>query len=341
MSRTITALFDSRADADAAKNRLNAADIDISGLTVADQSTQGYSATDYSTSENKGMWASIKGAFLPDEDRHHYEEGVRRGGFLLSGEVDDDEADEAVRILDDASSVDIEGRASDWKSKGWDYQAPVAAAATGTAHGATPKTGMTDRAMSTDGEQRIPIVEETLKVGKREINRGGVRVRSYVTETPVREDITLRDETVSVDRRKVDLPLSAADGDAFRERTIEMTETAEEAVVSKDARVVEEVVVRKDVGSRTETVSDTVRRTDVEIDKDADLDGSLRSTSSAYRDGADKTTGGTVAGLANEAVGNVKQGLGSLTGNDSLKDSGAAQERKGEGQQGEQGKKGY
>lgn len=326
MSRTITALFDSRADADAAKNRLNAADIDISGLTVADQSSQGYSATDYSTSENKGLWASIKGAFLPDEDRHHYEEGVRRGGFLLSGEVDDDEADEAVRILDDASSVDIERRASDWKSKGWDYKAPAAAAATGAAYGATPKTGMTDRTMSTDGEQRIPIVEETLKVGTREINRGGVRVRSYVTETPVSEDITLRDETVSVDRRKVDLPLSAADGDAFRERTIEMTETAEEAVIAKDARVVEEVVVRKDVDNRTETVSDTVRRTEVDIDDTAGETRKGYATDAGYDANAtdrDVSLGDKVAGLA-------KEGTGKVTGNEDL-------ERRGEAQQGKTG----
>jgi len=184
-------------------------------------------------------------------------------------------------------------------------------------------------------EQVIPIVEEQLTVGKREVNRGGVRVRSYVVETPVSEQVTLRDENVSVERHAVDQPLSAADGDAFRERTIEMTETAEEAVVSKTARVVEEVVIRKDVGTRTEVVNDTVRRTDVEVDDNADTEGTHsfgdRAGSTAER--KVDNAGSTVAGVTNEAIGNVKQGLGSITGSDSLKQSGLEQEHKGEVQQ--------
>ena len=262
-----------RSDAEAAKSRLQEASVDVSGLSIADQSTQGYNAAGYSSHEDKGIWASIKGAFLPDEDRHHYEEGVRRGGYLLSGEVDDDDAEEAVRILDNANSVDIDGRANDWRASGWDYSAPTAAgASTGTATGLTGERGFGDAG----NEQSIPIVEESLRVGKREVDRGGVRVRSYVVETPVSEQVSLREENVSVERRRVDQPLSAADGDAFRERTIEMTETAEEAVVAKDARVVEEVVVRKDVDNRTETVNDTVRRTEVEVD---DVAGAARGAS--------------------------------------------------------------
>ena len=309
MSRTITALFDSRDDAEAGKNRLQAANIDISGLAVADQSTAGYRAEGYSTHENKGLWASIKGAFLPDEDRHHYEEGVRRGGYLLSGEIADDHADEAVRILDEANSVDIEGRASDWRSSGWDYT-PPAASGEQRAYGADA------------GEQSIPIVEEQLRVGKREVDRGGVRVRSYVVETPVSEQVNLREENVSVERRAVDKPLDAADGDAFRERTIEMTETAEEAVVAKDARIVEEVVVRKDVDNRTETVNDTVRRTEVDIDDTAGETRTGYADDAGYDANArdDVSLGDKVAGLA-------KEGAGKLTGNDEL-------ERRGEAQQG-------
>ena len=231
----------------------------------------------------------MKGAFLPDEDRHHYEEGVRRGGYLLSGEVDADDADEAVRLLDDANPVDIEGRANDWRSSGWDYSTSSAAA------GATP--GLSgDRAYGSAGnEQSIPIVEESLRVGKREVDRGGVRVRSYVVETPVSEQVNLREENVSVERRRVDQPLSAADGDAFRERTIEMTETAEEAVVSKDARVVEEVVVRKDVDNHTETVNDTVRRTEVDIDDAARTAGTTTSDRGLGTSGYGSSTSDTRA----------------------------------------------
>jgi uncharacterized protein (TIGR02271 family) len=86
-----------------------------------------------------------------------------------------------------------------------------------------------------------------------------------VVETPVQEQVMLRKEDVQVERRPVDRPMAAGD-DAFRERTIEATETSEEAVVSKEARVTEEVVVRKTAEERTETVRDTVRRTEVEVE---------------------------------------------------------------------------
>jgi uncharacterized protein (TIGR02271 family) len=111
----------------------------------------------------------------------------------------------------------------------------------------------------------IPVTEEQLQVGKRTVQRGGVRVRTYVVETPVEEPVRLRDETVRVERRAIhpDRPASEAD---FQERTVEVTETDEEAVVAKSARVTEEVVISKDVQERTEPVRETVRRTEVEVD---------------------------------------------------------------------------
>jgi uncharacterized protein (TIGR02271 family) len=114
----------------------------------------------------------------------------------------------------------------------------------------------------------IPLVEERLRVGKREVAQGRVRVRTYVVETPVQEQVTLREEHVEVERRPVDRPLTDADRVDFKDRTIEATETSEEAVIGKEARVREEVVVRKEAGERTQTVSDTVRRTEVEVEDD-------------------------------------------------------------------------
>ena len=115
------------------------------------------------------------------------------------------------------------------------------------------------------GRRRVPSFEERLSVGKRETAHGRVRIRSYVVETPVQEQVALREEHVSIERRPVAPPVAAGD-DAFRERTIEATETGEEAVVGKEVRVTEEVVVRKTAEERTETVSDTVRRTEVEVE---------------------------------------------------------------------------
>lgn len=121
-------------------------------------------------------------------------------------------------------------------------------------------------ALDSGREAVIPVVEEELKVGKREVETGGVRVETTVTETPVEEQVRLHEEQVKVERRPAN---RAATGDdlAFKEGTLELRETAEEAVVAKRARVIEEVVIGKEGRDHTETVRDKVRKTDVEVDR--------------------------------------------------------------------------
>jgi uncharacterized protein (TIGR02271 family) len=123
-----------------------------------------------------------------------------------------------------------------------------------------------DLARETGTTRAIPVVEEELKVGKREVQRGGVRVFSRVVETPVNESVNLREEHVSVERRPVNQPISTADATAFKEQSIELRESAEEAVVQKSARVVEEVLVGKEVTQRQQNISDTVRHTEVQVE---------------------------------------------------------------------------
>ena len=120
---------------------------------------------------------------------------------------------------------------------------------------------------TSEKEEVIPVVEERLNIGKREVERGGARIRSYDVEQPEQEQVNLREERVSVERRPVNQPVSGDASHLLQEREIEVTETAEQPVVNKEAVVREEVAVRKDTEQRTETVSDTVRRTEVEVDK--------------------------------------------------------------------------
>jgi uncharacterized protein (TIGR02271 family) len=126
----------------------------------------------------------------------------------------------------------------------------------------------------------IPVVQEQLKVGKREVQRGGVRVFSRIVETPVDQSIGLREEHVNIERHAVDQPVSPADATAFREQTIELRETAEEAVVEKSARVVEEVVVNKEVSEHEEKIHGTVRHTEVEVEQ---LGGAALDDDSYFR----------------------------------------------------------
>jgi uncharacterized protein (TIGR02271 family) len=117
-----------------------------------------------------------------------------------------------------------------------------------------------------DEEHSIPVVEEELAVGKRTVETGGVRVSKEVTMQPVEENVSLHEERVTVERRPVNREVQPGDMNAFENSTIEMREMAEEAVVEKRARVVEEVVVGKEAHERTEHISDTVRRTDVRVE---------------------------------------------------------------------------
>lgn len=207
-----------------------------------------------------GLIGGLSNAGVSEEDAHLYEEGVRRGGVLLSLRTTDDKTDEAADILDRNGAKNIDEKSREWEKAGW--KSGYSAARTSTT------TGSKDTA---PGDRKIPVVEERLNVGKREVSKRGVRVYSNVTNRPVEENIDLRDEKIHVERRPADRPATEKDFAAFKEGTIELTEVREEPVVSKTARVVEEVVVGKEVDHHTETVRDNVRRTDVKVENTGDL----------------------------------------------------------------------
>jgi uncharacterized protein (TIGR02271 family) len=253
MSRTVTALYDTKAEAEAARQRLSSA-VNVEHVKVID-----HAASQSGGLDRYGM---------SHEDRHAYGEGLRRGGALLCAEVDGDEdTNKIVRVLEETSGVDLEERQRSWQSDGW---SPYSGAGAQTEQAAADRTAPSGSSPGAVQEERIPLVKEELRVGKREVERGGVRVRTYVCETPVREQVTLREEHVSVERRPVAQDGTATTGtvtgDMLQERTIEMTETAEQAVVQKVANVTEEVVLTKTAQERTEQVEDTVRETKVEVD---------------------------------------------------------------------------
>ncbi len=123
-------------------------------------------------------------------------------------------------------------------------------------------------------EDTVQVVEEELSVGKRKFATGGVRVTTSVSERPVKKTVTLREEHVGAERRSADRVLSAKEAEAaFEEKTVEMMGTSEEAEVRKEARVVGEVALTKETKGRQQTVKDTVRHTDVEVEK---IEGSSR-----------------------------------------------------------------
>jgi len=230
-----------------------------------------------------GLLGALVDLGVPQESAEAYAESVRRGNVLVTAQVEDNRADEARRIMQRKGLLDIDQQAQEWRSSGWkgfDTTATPAVAPANDVRKSSPagngaaKTTTMASGKAADGS--FQVVEEELQVGKRAVETGGVRVTSNVREVPVEEEVRLRQEHVEVERRPVDRPATAADLNAFQEGTIEVRETQEQAVVSKEARVVEEVRVRKNVEERTEKVQDTVRRTEVDVQPIA---GSGRSSS--------------------------------------------------------------
>jgi uncharacterized protein (TIGR02271 family) len=289
MTQNITAYFDTRTEAQNAIDKLAQIGITSANIRIADSTTTTSRGT--TATEDKGFFEAI-GDFLmgdDEDDRHTYAEGVRRGGTVLNVTAPDGRFEEIADILEGEGAADIDERAQTWRSEGWAGTSATGSSAyssgsvadtsvvstgigstTGTSYAATSgATGYSERDTlgtdaSRDRDGTIEVVQENLRVGKRDVSHGRVKVRSYIVEENVSEDVNLRSENVEISRRAVDRPVGAVD--AFAERTIELEETAEEAVISKEARVVEEIDLKRNVRDRTETVSDTVRHTEVDIE---------------------------------------------------------------------------
>jgi uncharacterized protein (TIGR02271 family) len=200
-----------------------------------------------------GIIGALTDLGVPEEDAHYYAEGVRRGGVLVTVATDDATADRAAEIMRRHGAVDIDERAQQWRTTGWKKFDEKA-------------TPYTSDQITNERDKVIPVVEEDVKIGKRNVQKGRVRVYSYVTERPVEKKVRLHEEHAEVNRRTVDRPAEEADLRAA-DTSFEVRETAEEPVISKESRVVEEVSIGKEATERVETVRDTERRTDVKVER--------------------------------------------------------------------------
>lgn len=304
MENTVVGVYDSYAQAQNAMNELLSAGFSRSDVQLSPESdTTGSTTTTTHSESGSGIGNFFRSLFGMEEHREHgdvYSEAVRRGSCVLTvNAASDDLLDRATQIMNRYDPVDIDERTSNWKNQGWsgyDAAAPVYTSQeiedersrygsrTDTLAGSTQNLSDTT---STTGETRIPIVEEQLAVGKRAVQSGGVRIFKRVRETPVNESVTLRQEHVHVERHAVNQPATEADLAAFKEGSVELREMSEEAVVGKSARVVEEVVIGKDVTQEKQTITDTVRRTEVEVQQLGAGDVSRTGTTAYSGTGAD------------------------------------------------------
>lgn len=274
----VTAFFDDRNSAEQAVGRLVEIGLPQSRVGIVREESGDSHAQYADGREEKGFWASVAEMFSTSE-QNTYSEGLRRGGYLVTAELSDaSQEDRITKILSEAGAVDIDEKSAGWRAQGWNGDNATAASGRSTANSmmGTPGTGARDSADSKQSGQTeedvIPLAAEELRVGKRETGGRRVRVHTRVVEKPVEEQVTLREEHVNVDRRpasSMSMKQGATD-ELFQERSVEVQAMREEAVVSKEAHVTEEVVVGKSAGERTETVRDSVRHTEVDIDNGHD-----------------------------------------------------------------------
>ena len=289
-TRTLTAMFKTAAEAQKAGQML-ASQLRLDPSAVRVSPGAGVTDAGYDKSSpyaEKGFFGSIKDMFLPEEDRYAYSEGMRRGNILLNATVDESQVTQASNVLEQSGALDLDAQEASWKQSGWTGYDATAHTAVRAAAPVAPAA-----AASTDGT--IKVMEERLVVGKRAVEAGGVRVRAYVIERPVEAQVKLHEERVTIERHPVNQPVTAADAAAFASKTLEAHATREEAVVGKDVRVVEEIGLKKEAVDRTETVRDTVRKTEVDVEQ---TPATVRTAGSA------SVTGGTgVAGAVDKTLG--------------------------------------
>jgi uncharacterized protein (TIGR02271 family) len=269
----IVAVYDTEAHADAVVRDLETAHVPSEAISrhAGTGSASGAVGSGSNTRRGPGFWSSLFGG-EPDHDTTVYDRSLESGSSVVTVRVPGEHVDGVTTILERHDPIDIDERAA---SLGLDANRTTPPAA-GVSHEAALRNG---------DEQVIPLSEEQLTIGKRLVNRGTTHIRRFVVETPVEENVTLHTERVSIDRRPASAGTRVDDAD-FTDRTIEVTETDEEAVVGKTARVKEEVVVHKEATDRVETVRDTVRRQDVEIERDDSTSHASGAPPDASNDGS-------------------------------------------------------
>jgi uncharacterized protein (TIGR02271 family) len=255
--------------------------LDIRGLGTmsAHGPLTAYLNRDTATESGDAITSVLMQMGVPESTATAYVDAVRQGCTLETVAVDDSKADEALRIMR-AHAANLEPSLE--AERTLDESGYVAGAEPLESRDVRGREDLGERLEAkkedeTGGTSVLPVAEEELRVGKREVGSGGVRATSRVENVPVEKEISLQKESVDVERRDVDRPLTDAD-EAFKERTVEVTARSEEPVVEKRAHVVQEVVLRKDAETTTETIRDTVRKTDVKVEDIGGFDPKL------YRD---------------------------------------------------------
>lgn len=256
MSYTVVGLFNNRNQAQIAIRELTQRGFIPENIDVSNRAS---SSAQNTATEEVVITDSVANFFnsLFNNDKknaNNYTNAAADADSIVTVHADDDErAREAAFVLDKNGAIDIDGTSTTENRENF---VESDGRVSNFQNGVHQQTGTT-----------IPIIEEQLQIDKRVVETGGVRVRSQIIEKPVEENVRLRNQYVIVNRHSVNREVTDKDFSSFREGEIEFLELAEVPVVAKHARVVEEVEIGSQVSEHEETVQETLRRTDVEIEE--------------------------------------------------------------------------
>jgi len=307
----LVAIYPTVEEARRVSDRLLAEGLNPADVRLTDATTR--TSGDYVEREphrERGFFDWLFASDVPDYDRDRYSTYLNENRAAVSVRVPDQSwHDRVIAIMEEFNPIDLEedGRAighehgmTETAALGTAAMPPAGTTvrtepdrmaqtdrtmaartdlgATRTETAATARTGMTR-----EREEVIPVVKEELEVGKRATERR-YRVKSYVIERPVEKTVTVRDERVEIEHR----PITRAGADLRmpQEREIEVVERHEEPVAEKRVTGAEEIVVRKEVVERPETVRGTVRETKVDVEKEP-----AATAASTTRTTTDRTVG--------------------------------------------------
>lgn len=260
---TIAAAYDSRAHAQAAIDALKMAGFHGADISILDKQLATNDAI--WTGKGVGLWQRIFGRDVRQHEAAVYNQAVEGGGAVVSVRVPESEVAHATGILDLHHPIDVRDRAlTTGVVPAERVEATVASSAASPPPvrqviAVTPK-------FAEAHEQVLRLAEEQLQVGKRMLETGKTRVRRYVTERDVSADVTLHEEHAEVVRRAVTDPKYLGTVD-WADKEIEVVETAEQALVNKTAKVVEEIGLNKVGSDHVQTLHEKVRRQQVEVER--------------------------------------------------------------------------
>lgn len=275
----VVTVYDTVEHANKAVSILKAAGYNDSDISMVNKQTLAATNAHDVEVREAGLWRRLFGTTVLDHEATVYGRAIESGGVVVTVRTPDNDVARVMGLLDTHNPVDVLQRAAAVGAIPTTLVAKAAAAGVGVASTAassiTPAAKAVAVAAVPSASDVVRLAEEQLNVGKRLVQEGSTRIRRFVTERPVEASVTLHEEHANVLRRAIADPNYIADID-WSDKTVEVTESAEQAVVNKSARVVEEVVIRKEGTDHVETIKDKVRRQQVEVER-LDAEGKKKS----------------------------------------------------------------